>query len=507
MALNEKNWILINNDNVVVQNFKTIRNDILNEIAKIYNYPQENGKERWQMIPENSADYIFASNLSLSIWNLLSLVENIYKQHNVDFATGNYLDKLMGFYGLYRNRKRKYVIEATLVGDQATIDKFKNGEVKLYNYNFTDEEYKFSFRSGGDNPIINTNGDIEAAFLINAEDYYDTLTFDKLRNMSLNVEEGYLELKEGTKIVIKSFQAKEEGDESFRNRLLYQTFTSSTNLLYDKLKKLPGIDNVLIYGPSTLIEGIGDLKLHNGQIGFLIQYNELYETLSEQEKEYLNADIHYNIGEYSNIGNSFYDLSLDVDNSEENKAKNAKFGNEVTRKKVNYPTSYFISQTIIFNELKKRYGAIIFKTYPYNEESIKNKCEDLLEEFRRKSLLYQYNGFDVLNILKEFFNVVNNDLYFAHNNSNFEKIKLAKFEASENGVLDINNTNINLKSKDSDVIINIQNYNDLNKPFGDALYNDSNFYFKWNMTNYKYYLNADGTYTIILYGGDDVQDN
>lgn len=502
-----KDWIKIENDNVIVKDFQKIRDDILEQLIKInemkYQIKENNNViEKYievDKFPKYSADYIFINNLSLAIWNNLKTINNIYDAHKVDYAKEQYLDKIMAFYGYHRLQERVYVLEVTFeLNDKEDENYLNNLNAKSYLDLIEDNMSTTIYSINGNNfyefnllkEIKNFNDKTGRKFItywIRAKKYYESLTFKEIEKLELQFEDLNVNSVNNINVIVNengidkdikvshkiiSIQRKREEDYEFKQHLFLDD-KSNNSMLIQELEKIENIKSIEILTP-----GENDLDIKNGQLCILLERNEnvQYENNDNSltnEGIKLKNEIETSISEFLPIGFQTILYPKDKNYLQEIESKTSK--------------SDFIFQKIKYSFVKPNYTVLSFQAIDVKREDLDSLCEDLIDKINSDSVLFTLQKDILYDYIKLLFNIKDNKIYLHKD----------VFNLSFQG----NFTKFNdISWEDQDVLspsnIKINNTKNLMKEYTE---DNTNLKFRSTFSNYKYQYNKDGSFTIIIY--------
>ena len=397
--IENKKFIRINEDNLIIDDYKSIRDDILEEMKVIFNYRDEQGQ--LINIPYNSADYIFANNIALALWNMANGIKDVFNQHNLDYASGRFLNKIMSYYGAYRIPSKRYIIECELesLGSEAHREYFNMDEMLL---DSNSNKYSFKFHS------ILENKNNSTKYLLEADEIYEDLTFDKIKNMSLRTGDGVINSVPGSiKIIVA--QRFKESDLMFKARVRNN---SNYRILLEQLQAIEYVEKIRIiqanhkFKNQTLKTNLRVLQV--GEVAILVQLANKFYNLPVEYQKLTERNIQITISEFLNIGLI----------SSEIKQPGQVVDWIESKSKITDLTD-LIDQTIIYNEVKATYGAIFFKVEnEENLESLKSKVEQLINNLNSEDIFFNYNKNALLTYLNIDFRVNWEKLYIYSSEQN-----------------------------------------------------------------------------------------
>lgn len=464
--INDKRWLTIKDDFLLIDDYKVIREDLLTEMKEIF---------KLDSIPEYSADYIFINNIALAIWSSLQQVREIYRLHNINFASGRYLDKVMAFYNKYRVGARPYVIEVYLKGDTLK----ENDKI----YDKTNVLNVFTIRHNVD---IKNTGDYKC-YLATGDDYYDNMTYDDVRKIkfqSYDINKSAYSVEDKFNNISVN-QRKAESDDEFREKI---NEISNNEFLKNEISKIEGVQKVEIIGANNKVANrptfINDIcskaTLATGEILILVSFNNDYYKYDKEKQQNIVNEIDITISEFIPLGF----VTLEAKTISANDNLKIKTHTQLSS------LSDFINEEISFNEVQKTYGALAFIAYNEDINEVPSLCEDLINDINKKSFLFDYNHNETLDIIKDFFKVKDNTIYYAFNTYKpFSEVKWT--EDSNSKIYELKDSCLKLTVSEP----NSQALTKLNK------LNDK--FFKFNVDDYKYYKNSDGSISILLYTKGD----
>lgn len=382
-----KSWIEVNQDELIVKDWKEIRDDLINVFGEIYKYPQLNGKYQ---IPTNSSDFILISNLALAYWNMSRNIRTIYDQHSLSRASGNFLDKIMSYYGVYRKVSKKYIIQVKLHGGN-----IGNGEMRFDNfYDWRDlysekyPEIKFQYLNEvekGDN-FVKYNVVATDVLSIGVEE------LRRLNLISINGEVSNLINKEDentfNKIIV--LQKERESDDEFRMRI---QSNSDYKRLYDELEKNQYVEKFLLVDGSSIIPSIQKTPLISnfGEVGVFVELKEW--ALNDTNINSIKSDVISLIAEFLPLGmvtnhitnNKIYGLDKD---------------------EVDTPVNDIVNQRIKIHFMKPVQGALVFKiTEELDKKLLEDRIETLMGWLNNLEIFENYQRNDVIYLMEKLFRV------------------------------------------------------------------------------------------------------
>ena len=507
-----KDWIKIQNDNVIIKDYQGIRNDILEQLIKINEMKykvKENDQEVEKYIevdkfPKYSADYIFINNLALSIWNNLKVINNIYDLHKVELVEGKYLDKIMSFYGYNRLQERIYVLEVTFELNDKEDENYlsnlskksylelisENLSIDIYSINEWNQTYEFNIVKEIRNLTDKNTGKKYITLWIKAKKYYESLTFDRIKSLKLQLEglnvnsvsditiiydnENKKETQYNCFNKIIATQRKRENDFEFKSHL-FNNDKNNNNMLVQELEKIENIKSIEILNPNE-----NDLDIKNGQICVLLERNEnvVYENSDDiltNEGIKLKNEIETSISEFLPIG--FQTILLPGDVTSKNYLK------EIESKT---SKSDFILHKIKYSFVKTNYTVLSFQIIDIKKEDIDSLCEDLIEKINSNSVLFTLQKDILWEYIKLLFTIKDNKIYLLKdmfdNNYQGRFTKVTNITWDNEDILNPSTIKVNG-----------------NKDMKEYTSDNTKSKFRPTFSEYKYQYNKDGSFTIIIY--------
>lgn len=382
-----KNWIEVNQDELIVKDWKEIRDDLVNVFGEIYKYPQINGKYQ---IPTNSSDFILISNLALAYWNMSRNIRTIYDQHSLSRASGNFLDKIMSYYGVYRKVSKKYIIQVKLHGGN-----IGSGEMRFDNfYEWRDlysekyPEIKFQYLNEVE------KGDNFVKYNVVATDILD-IGIEELRRLSLisiNGEVSNLinEEDENTFNKIIVLQKERESDDEFRIRV---QSNSDYKRLYDELGKNQYVEKFLLVDGGSVIPSIQKTPLISnfGEVGIFVELKEW--ALNDTNINSIKGDVMSLIAEFLPLGMVTNHITSDKI-----------YG--LDKDEVDTPVNDIVNQRIKVHFMKPVQGALVFKiTEELDKKLLEDRIETLMSWLNDLEIFENYQRNDVIYLMERLFRI------------------------------------------------------------------------------------------------------
>lgn len=413
-------WLSIDKDVLKVKDFKDIRKEILETMKEIYNYQTD--------IPENSSDYIFANNLALNIWNNARLVEEVFKLHNIDYASGNYLDKIAGWYGKYRLREKGLVFKVIV---ESSVDFINQIDFKkIYTlYDKQGNTYKFKIIQIVQHLQPSDLGYQRKQLLISLDKYYSELR-DSLRWNDLQIEqetsESFQIIQEVfdsknslNKIIKVSSQRMKQSDNELKDSIISEK--NENKRAIEEVRKLEYVKDITLVNDIDLIKQIFQKNMNNQQafeISRLMQKNTLipiiefekeWWLLNNQQKESSYNDICLTLSEFLPLGtvltSLFYLLQCEDEFSDENETRFNELYLHVSKNIIDTISSTTVNITIS----KPNYGSLVFVVYDkLKDEELKQRLNDLLDKLNDQETFFNYTleqGKWTLALLSDLFTV------------------------------------------------------------------------------------------------------
>lgn len=413
-------WLSIDKDVLKVKDFKDIRKEILETMKEIYSYEND--------IPENSSDYVFANNLALNIWNNARLVEEVFKLHNIDYASGNYLDKIAGWYGKYRLREKGLVLKVIV---ESSVDFINQIDFKKV-YTLYDKQgntYKFKIIQIVQHLQPSDLGYQRKQLLISLDKYYlelrDSLRWDDLQieqetSESFQIIQEVFDSKNSLNKIIKvSSQRMKQSDNELRDSIVSEK--NENKRAIEEVRKLEYVKDITLVSDIDLIKQIFQKNMNNQQafeISRLMQKNTLipiiefekeWWLLNNQQKESSYNDVCLTLSEFLPLGtvltSLFYLLQYEDEFSDENKTRFNELYLHVSKNIIDTISSTTVNITIS----KPNYGSLVFVAYDkLKDEELKQRLNDLLDKLNDQETFFNYTleqGKGTLALLGDLFTV------------------------------------------------------------------------------------------------------
>lgn len=395
-------WLSIDKDVLKVKDFKDIRKEILEVMKEIYDYQTD--------IPENSSDYVFANNLALNIWNNARLVEEVFKLHNIDYASGNYLDKIAGWYGKYRLREKGLVFKVIV---ESSVDFINQIDFKKV-YTLYDKQgntYKFKIIQIVQHLQPSDLGFQRKQLLIGLDKYYSELKdITKWNELQIEqetsesfqiIQEKFDQKNSLDKIIKVSSQRMKQTDDELKNSIVNNK--NENRRVIEEVMKLDYVKNITFMNDIDLIKQVFQKHIDNHhafEISRILQKNTLipiiefekeWWLLSNQQKEVSYNDICLTLSEFLPLGtvltSLFYLFQYEDEFSDENKTRFNELYLHVSKNIIDTISSTTVNITIS----KPNYGSLVFVVYDkLKDEELKQRLNDLLDKLNDQETFFNY---------------------------------------------------------------------------------------------------------------------
>ena len=297
----------------------------------------------------------------------MKTLEDVYLQHNVDFATGKNLDKILGLYGKYRYRERRAIIEIKVFGLEHNLLKLDDELVSEIDENNPIPHTFYFYQELERDP-----NNQWSKYLIIADRFKEELTQHTLENLKITAVN--LDLKNNVSLqknIVRLNQRKLENDADFRERALA---LRESEVLENELRKIPQIDQVLIKRPTG--------NNNWGKIEISLRLNDLYTALTSEKKRALKNEIAIAISEFMPIG---FEAMPILKNGRTNFSNRSDWDTDFYEiEQISTPLNDFISQTIT-----------------------ETKAEDVLNYLNSRAINFNYSYNELTHILRKLFLIDN----------------------------------------------------------------------------------------------------
>ena len=503
-------WLSIDKDVLKVKDFKDIRKEILETMKEIYSYDTD--------IPENSSDYVFANNLALNIWNNARLVEEVFKLHNIDYASGNYLDKIAGWYGKYRLREKGLVFKVIV---ESSVDFINQIDFKkIYTlYDKQGNTYKFKIIQIVQHLQPSDLGYQRKQLLISLDKYYselrditkwNELQIEQETNESFQIIQEKFDSKNSLNKIIKvSSQRMKQSDNELKNSIVSEK--NENKRAIEEVRKLEYVKDITLVSDIDLIKQIFQKNMNNQQafeISRLMQKNTLipiiefekeWWLLNNQQKESSYNDVCLTLSEFLPLGTVlttlFYLLQYQDNFTPEEKAKYDQLYIHTSKNVIDTISSTTVNITIS----KPTYGTLVFVVYDkLDVKELDQKVNDLVDKLNNQETFFNYmldQGKWTTALLSDLF-TVNSESIWILSNKKEKDIYTSGTQLNTQYQYDWQITGERYIPKDNWIIgvvdhewIKINNEEKIEAPIIKRL----------EFNNYQYKFNQDGTVTVMLW--------
>lgn len=236
-----QNLIAITSGGLSIATFPEIKTAVQNKYKEIYGSDID--------LTNTTADGVFIENICLIINNILTTVEMLYSNMNIDTASGSYLDNLCALTGVYRKPATKSIASLELTNNSLNIITLNSSN----NLTFVDKSgYTWSTQIGIETPFetLDLLPNIKTSVTVYCDEYGPISAPEGWINQLIDLSYD-ITINQPNEAILGNNQETDSELRARRNESISSIGLTTLNTLQGALLEISGIEDVEIYNNNT----------------------------------------------------------------------------------------------------------------------------------------------------------------------------------------------------------------------------------------------------------------